>query len=600
MAIAQDNYPADSSLEANLKKLEELSDRLQVALSRRKPADPGLAGPGNELYMKAAAAYMGEMVANPAKVIEHQVEYWGKTLAHMVEAQQALASGQLKAPEDRLPDDPRFKGALWRDHPYFNFLKQRYQMNSNAVMGAVSNMEGLSDPERDRVTFFAKQIVDMMAPSNFLATNPDALARAVETDGLSLVQGLENLVRDIEANEGDHLVTLADRDAFKVGENLGMSEGSVVFRNRLLELIQYTPTTETVHRTPIVLFPPWINKFYVLDLNPEKSLIKWIVDQGYTLFVVSWVNPDADYADVGMDDYVTEGYLKVFDVAKEICGEEQVNAIGYCIAGTTLALTLGLLHKRKEKTVRAATFFTTLTDFTDPGEVGVFLEDDFLHAIDRQVENQGYLDSFFMSRTFSYLRANDLIYGPAIRSYMMGEAPPVFDLLYWNGDSTNLPGKMLVEYLHGLCEHSQLSKGGFGICGEKVTLKDVHVPLMTIACETDHIAGWKASYNGVAQMASRDKTFVLAESGHIAGIISPPSKNKYNHYVGEPPSRDVTPDEWQEAATYRKGSWWPDWEAWIRRRSGKMVPARIPGEGTCKALCPAPGTYVHGAKWSEK
>jgi len=597
MATAQDNNPTDGTLEANLKKMEELSARLQTALSHRKPADPGLAGPGNELFMKAAAAYMGEMVSNPAKVIEHQVDFWGKTLTHFAQAQQALASGQLQAPDDPLPEDPRFKGDMWHVHPYFNFLKQQYQMNSQAVMGAVEDMDGLSGHERDRVAFFARQIVDMMAPTNFLATNPDALARAVETEGQSLVQGLENLVRDIEANDGDHLVALADREAFSVGEDLGTSPGSVVFRNRLLELIQYAPSTETVHRTPIILFPPWINKFYVLDLKPEKSLIKWIVDQGYTLFVVSWVNPDADYADVGMDDYVTEGYLKVIDVAREITGEAQVNAIGYCIAGTTLATTLGLLHKRKDKAVRSATFFTTLTDFTEPGEVGVFLEDDFLQAIDRQVAQQGYLDSFFMSRTFSYLRANDLIYAPAIRSYMMGEAPPAFDLLYWNGDSTNLPGRMLVEYLHGLCEHSQLSGEGFPVCGEMVTLKDVHVPLMTIACETDHIAGWRASYKGVAQMGSRDKTFLLAESGHIAGIISPPSKNKYNHYIGLPPSRDLTPDEWQAQATYRKGSWWPDWEAWIRRRSGKMVPARVPGEGPYEALCPAPGRYVLGAKW---
>jgi len=597
MATAQDNNPTDGTLEANLKKMEELSARLQTALSHRKPADPGLAGPGNELFMKAAAAYMGEMVSNPAKVIEHQVDFWGRTLTHFAQAQQALASGQLQAPDDPLPEDPRFKGDMWHAHPYFNFLKQQYQMNSQAVMGAVEDMDGLTGQERDRVAFFARQIVDMMAPTNFLATNPDALARAVETDGQSLVQGLENLVRDIEANDGDHLVALADREAFCVGEDLGTTPGSVVFRNRLLELIQYAPSTETVHRTPIILFPPWINKFYVLDLKPEKSLIKWIVDQGYTLFVVSWVNPDADYADVGMDDYVSEGYLKVIDVAREITGEAQVNAIGYCIAGTTLATTLGLLHKRKDKAVRSATFFTTLTDFTEPGEVGVFLEDDFLQAIDRQVAQQGYLDSFFMSRTFSYLRANDLIYAPAIRSYMMGEAPPAFDLLYWNGDSTNLPGRMLVEYLHGLCEHSQLSGEGFPICGEMVTLKDVHVPLMTIACETDHIAGWRASYKGVAQMGSRDKTFLLAESGHIAGIISPPSKNKYNHYVGLPPSRDLTPDEWQAQATYRKGSWWPDWEAWIRRRSGKMVPARVPGQGPYEALCPAPGRYVLGAKW---
>jgi len=318
------------------------------------------------------------------------------------------------------------------------------------------------------------------------------------------------------------------------------------------------------------------------------------VDQGYTLFVVSWVNPDASYSDIGMDDYVGDGYLEAIRVAREITGEPQVNAIGYCIAGTTLALTLALMNKRKDKSVRAATFFTTLTDFSNRGEVGVFLEDDFVDGIEAECNENGYLDSFFMSRTFSYLRSNDLIYGPAIRSYMMGEAPPAFDLLYWNGDGTNLPGKMCVEYLRGLCQQDRFAAATFRICGEDVSLSDVKHPLFAVACETDHIAAWKSSFRGIAKMGSRDKTFVRSQSGHIAGIINPPSKKKYGHHAG--PEVKGTPEEWVEAAEFSEGSWWPRWEAWLRKRSGAKIPARIPGDSGFPALADAPGTYVISTK----
>jgi polyhydroxyalkanoate synthase len=345
-----------------------------------------------------------------------------------------------------------------------------------------------------------------------------------------------------------------------------------------------------VHRTPLIIFPPWINKFYVLDLKPANSLIRWIVDQGYTLFVVSWVNPDASYADVGLETYVEEGYLDAIAQVKAICEEPKVNVIGYCIAGTTLSLTLALMDKRKDASVRSATFFTTLTDFSDQGEVGVFLDDDFVNGIEREVTEKGYLHSFFMSRTFSYLRSNDLIYGPAIRSYMLGEAPPAFDLLYWNGDGTNLPARMTVEYLRWLCQQDRFAQGTIQICGETLSLRGVKVPLCAIACETDHIAAWKSSFRGVAGMGSRDKTFILSESGHIAGIVNPPAKKKYGHYTSDAPLESA--EEWQAGATRSDGSWWPRWQEWLHRRSGAMIPARVPGTDSHPVLCPAPGTYV--------
>ncbi len=577
-------------LNANLAKIEGLSQRMIAAISQRKQADTALYGPDQAVYMKAAAAYVAEMMQNPAKIIEHQVSYWGKNLRHYLEAQQALATGELKAPSDPTPKDPRFANPLWETHPFFNYIKQQYMMNVEAVTTAVADLDSLGAQDRRRADYFTRQILDMFAPTNFLATNPDALERAVETDGESLVQGLENLVRDIEAHHGDFAVTLADGAAFEVGRNLATTPGAVVFRNKMLELIQYAPTTESVHATPLLIFPPWINKFYILDLKEQNSLIKWIVDQGFTLFVVSWVNPDASYADVGMDDYIRDGFLTAMTEVRRITGEPQINAVGYCIAGTTLSLTLAHLEKKGDTSVKSATFFTTMTDFSDPGEVGVFLDNDFVDGIERQVAVDGIMSSVFMSRTFSYLRSNDLIYKPAIKSYMMGEAPPAFDLLYWNGDGTNLPGKMAVEYLRRLCQRDELATGRFPVFGAPVSLGDITVPIMAIACETDHIAAWKSSFNGIRLFGSRDKTFVLSQSGHIAGIVNPPVKGKYGHYTNDGALTD--PDTWKSGATFTAGSWWPRWRAWLADRSGAQVKARVPGDSTNPVLAAAPGTYV--------
>src|SRR6056297_4120758 len=577
-------------LEENLERVEELSKRLVSALTHRHPTPTALNGPDSALYTKAAQAYAQEWMTNPAKLIEQQVSFWGKTVTHFVEVQQTLAKGKLAAPEDPGPRDKRFKNPLWDTHPYFNYVKQQYLINSEAIKQAVEAIDDMDEREKRRLRFFSQQIVDMFAPTNFLATNPEALMKAVETEGDSLVRGLENLVADLEANNGELVVRLADESAFEIGENNATAQGEVIYRNRMMEVIQYSPTTEQVHETPIVLFPPWINKFYILDLKPQNSLIRWIVAQGYTLFVVSWKDPDPTYRDVGMDDYVEEGFLTAIDEVKKITGEDQVNAIGYCIAGTTLSLTLALMQKRKDKSVKSATLFTTLTDFSDQGEVGVFLSDDFVDGIEREVEENGILSSFFMSRTFSFLRSNDLIYGPAIRSYMMGEAPPAFDLLYWNGDSTNLPARMAMQYLRGLCQRDEFARGGMELLGERLRIRDVKVPLCAIACETDHIAAWTSSYAGFRKMGSRSKTFMLSESGHIAGIINPPSKKKYGHYTND--DWPEAASDWLEGATFHEGSWWPRWGDWLARRSGRKVPARAPGGDGHRVLGPAPGTYV--------
>lgn len=583
------DVPAERFSE-NLAKVEALSKRLLEVMSHRATHNSALDGPDPDLFNKAATSYWTQAMANPAKLMEQQLEYWGKSVAHFAAAQQAMSNVKQDSPAPAQVKDRRFSNPMWDTNPYFSFVRQQYQMNAEAITKAVQEVDDLTDNEKQRLTYFSKQIVDMMAPTNFLATNPDALEKAVETDGQSLVDGLENLVADLEANDGELIVRLADETAFEIGRNIATTPGDVVYRNRMMELIQYKPATETVHEIPIILFPPWINKFYILDLKAQNSLIKWITEQGYTLFVVSWINPDASYRDVGLEDYIEDGYLAAFREVKEICGVKQINAVGYCIAGTTLALTLSLLKQRGDKTVKSATFFTALTDFSNQGEFTPFLQDDFIDGIEDEVKEQGLLRSFIMARTFSYLRSTDLIYTPAIRSYMMGQTPPAFDLLYWNGDGANLPARMAMQYLRGLCQRNEFAGDGFDLMGHTLRLDEVDVPLCSIACETDHIAAWKSCYRGVQQMGGRSRSFIVTQSGHIAGIVNPPSKKKYGHYTNE--DMGLTPEDWLEGADFHEGSWWPRWESWLKKRSGKQIPARKPGNSTHPVLESAPGSYV--------
>ena len=574
----------------NLARVEELSKRLVDVMTHRKPLRRDLNAPDEEVFLGAANAYMQAMVQNPGKMIEHQLEFWTKSVRHFVDAQHMLLQGRLEAAADETPTDRRFSNPLWQTHPYFNFIKQQYMRNADAIRNAVADVEGVEGKDRQRLEYFSQQIIDMMSPTNFLGMNPDVLEKAIETEGASLVKGLENLISDLEANNGELVVRLADEDAFEIGGNIATTPGKVVFRNRMYELIQYTPTTETVHEVPLIIFPPWINKYYILDLKEQNSMIKWAVDQGYTVFVVSWINPDRSYSDVGMEDYIEEGVLSAIGEVKKLTKQKQVNAVGYCIAGTTLHLTLALMKKRGDKSVKSATFFTTLTDFVDQGEFTPFLQDDFIDGIDDEINEEGILRSFIMQRTFSFLRSNDLVYGPAIKSYMMGEAPPAFDLLYWNGDGSGLPGKMAHQYLRRLCQANEFVKDGVNFCGETLHISDVDIPICSVTCETDHIARWKDCYQGFQQTKSRSKTFIVSESGHIAGIVNPPSKKKYGHYT----NKDVkgTADEWMEGAEFHEGSWWPLWDTWLSSRSGKQIPARDPGDSEHPVLCDAPGTYV--------
>lgn len=589
----KDNAVAEKAdqMSENLVKLEELSQRFLTLVQNKQAVAPALSGPGPDLMVKASHAYWEEAVKNPARLMAQQVEYWGKSLSHFATLQQNLGGMQSVGGESSATNpDPRFSNPMWQSHPYFSFVKDQYLQNAAALRSAARSMDGLAAVEQKRLSFFTDQIIDMMAPTNFLGTNPDALERAIETDGQSLIDGLENLISDLEDNQGELVVKLANDKVFELGVNIANSPGKVVFENRMFELLQYSPSSEVVHAIPLLIFPPWINKFYVLDLKAQNSLIKWLTEQGFSVFVVSWVNPDDSYRDVGLETYIEDGFLTAIREVKARSAQSQVNAVGYCIGGTTLALTLALLKKRGDSSVNSASFFTTLTDFSQQGEFTPFLQNDFIDGIEQEVAQRGMLKSFVMARTFSFLRANDLIYKPAIKSYMMGEAPPAFDLLFWNGDGTNLPGRMAVQYLRELCQSDAFATQGITLLGERLHLKDVKVPVCAIGCETDHIAAWKDSYRGVQGMGSRSKQFILSQSGHIAGIINPPSKKKYGHFTNQ--DLTLSSDQWQKTADFNSGSWWPSWSAWLIRRSGKKIAARHFSEAERENLPDAPGRYV--------
>ncbi len=574
----------------NLVKVEELTQRLVELMMTRNPLRRELSAPNQDVFANAASAYWADIMQNPSKLIEQQMAFWGQSVQHFVDAQAVLAQGKLEIEETEPESDRRFSNPLWQTNPYFNLVKKQYRLNVETMREAIAQIDEDDPIERQRLAYFTEQIVEMMAPTNFFATNPDALEKALETEGQSLVAGLENLIGDLEANNGELIVKLADDTAFELGRNVATSPGKVVYRNHMMELIQYSPTTKEVHEIPLVFFPPWINKFYILDLKEKNSMIKWLVDQGYTVFMVSWMNPDRSHAQIAMEDYIEDGYLTALDVVKKITKQKQVNAVGYCIAGTTLHLVLSLLKKRGDKSVKSATFFTTLTDFSDQGEFTPFLQNDFVDALEAEANEEGILRSFIMQRTFSFLRSNDLVYAPAIRNYMMGEAPPAFDLLFWNGDGSGLPGKMAVQYLRQLCQQNLLVTDGIQLMGETLHIKDVSLPVCAITCETDHIARWKDCYRGFQQSSSKDKTFIVSESGHVAGIVNPPSKKKYGHYTNSDFKKDA--ESWMADADFTEGSWWPRWDTWLSPKSGKKIAAREPGDSNHPVIENAPGSYV--------
>jgi polyhydroxyalkanoate synthase len=565
---------------------------------------------------KALAAYLkpreqGRIESDNAEFIDmvktlgHVAEYWLADPQRTFELQSELGKGFLElwaqaarrltgedaapviAPDSR---DKRFTDPEWSSNHFFDFLKQAYLLTAQFSHRLVNDAHGLDPLTRQKAEFYMRQIVNAVAPSNFVLTNPELLRDTLSSNGENLARGMHMLAEDIQAGGGDLRIRQTDTSFFEVGRNLASTPGKVIFENDLMQLIQYSPTTKTVLKVPIMIVPPWINKFYVLDLAPDKSFIKWCVDQGLTVFVISWVNPDEHLATKTFEDYMREGPFAALDAIKQATGESKVHAAGYCVGGTLLAITLAHMAASGDRRIVTSTFFASQVDFTYSGDLKVFADEEQISALEKQMAERGYLDSRKMANTFNLMRSNDLIWPYIINNYFKGKTPPPFDLLYWNADATRMPAANHSFYLRNCYLKNKLARGEMELAGKTLDLKKVKVPIYNLATREDHIAPAKSVLYG-SKFFGGPVRFVLSGSGHIAGVINPPERHKYQYWTGSKPSgADV--DKWRAKATEHAGSWWPDWLDWLTSHSKAKVAARTPGGGGLKPIEDAPGRYV--------
>jgi polyhydroxyalkanoate synthase len=567
------------------------SQRLIHALAEHRYACNGSHGSSDPLNLRSVLLELSaRLIADPARLAQAQLSLWQDYL-RLVQATVRRLLGQQAEPVVE-PDqgDRRFRDPAWDDHALFDFIKQSYLLTARWLVTTVNQLDGLDDKSRQKIDFYTRQFVDAMAPSNFVATNPEVLRATLETGGENLLRGLNHLLDDLARGEGKLAIKMTDYDAFELGRNLALTPGKVVFQTELMQLIQYAPATDQVYRRPLLIIPPWINKYYILDLQPKNSFIKYAVEQGFTVFVISWVNPGEEHAGKTFEDYMIEGPLAALDAITAATGETETTVIGYCLGGTLLAAMLAYMAIKRDARIKAATFFASMVDFANPGELGVFIDEEQLAAMDSMMAKRGYLEGRHMATTFNMLRANDLIWSFVINNYLLGKEPFPFDLLYWNSDSTRMPCAMHSFYLHKFYQENQLVvPGGISLGGVPIDLRKIRLPVYLLSTREDHIAPWVSTYRAT-QLYRGQTTFVLAGSGHIAGVVNPPGVQKYGFWTN--PELPAEASAWLAGASHQPGSWWPHWRHWNAQHSGELVPARRPGEGELPALEDAPGSYV--------
>jgi polyhydroxyalkanoate synthase len=570
-------------------RFQELASKSQAIVAEFMQSQPAIAniGMGDPAQVGQAFVELAtKMASDPEAIARTQVDLWQQTMELWARTTARLLGIE---PAAAPVADKRFKHPEWTENAVFSYIRDSYLLSSRAIQAAVRDVKGLDADTAHKVDFYTKQFVDAVAPSNFVATNPEVLQKTIETGGENLLNGLSNLLADLQRGKGRLSVTMTDMDAFRLGENVATTPGKVIFQNDMIQLIQYTPTTEHVRRTPLLIIPPWINKFYVLDLQPKNSFIRWCVGQGHTVFVISWVNPDAKLRDKSFENYMLEGSLTALDVIEKITGEREVNAVGYCLGGTLLSSTLGYLAAKGENRVKSATYFVTLVDFTSSGELSVFIDEEQLKSLEQRMNEKGFLDAQDMATSFNMLRANDLIWSFVVANYLLGKEPVPFDLLYWNADATRMPAAMHSFYLRNMYQQNRLAKpGGIALDNTPIDLSKVTTPTFILGTKEDHIAPWKSSYKAT-QIYGGPVEFVLSASGHMAGVISAPG-SKYGHWTNS--KNPATPEEWLATATEGKSSWWPHWNDWVSAYSGGEIDARTPGDGPYPAIEDAPGSYV--------
>ncbi len=577
-----------------LRKVSEQSQSLvQDFVERQSRGEQVFQGGDPTSLVRGFSDLTARMMAEPQRILELQGKFWNDYMSLWQTTAQKMMGQSADDVIEPAKGDRRFKGEDWNNNPPFDHIKQAYLLASKFTLEAVRQTDGLEEKTAEKVEFYTRQFIDALAPTNFLATNPEVIRETVETGGANLLKGLSNLLDDLERGKGRLRIKMTDLDRFKLGENVAVSKGAVVFQNDLMQLLQFSPTTEQVFKRPLLIMPPWINKYYILDLRESNSFIKWAVDQGHTVFVISWVNPDERLSDKSFEDYIVEGPLAALDAIEAATGERDVKAIGYCIGGTLLAATLAYMAKVGDERIKTATFFTTMVEFSKPGELGVFIDDEQIRSLEQQMDEKGYMEGATMAEVFNMLRASDLIWSFVINNYLMGKDPFPFDLLYWNSDSTRMPKVMHSYYLREMYQRNLLAQpGGLKLLGESIDLRDINIPVYILSTLEDHIAPWKATY-AATQMYQGKVRFVLGKSGHIAGVVNPPDANKYGYWVGKEGEYPEDPEEWHATVgEARDGSWWNDWNSWNRRYSRQMVAAREPGDGELKVIELAPGSYV--------
>jgi polyhydroxyalkanoate synthase len=537
--------------------------------------------------------YWKAVFQNPQSLVDTNLEYLQNMTLLIHESSRKMLGEKFDAVVSNEKSDRRFRDPLWKDSFVFDFIRQSYLLTSGWMQKAIRSTDGLSQKEKDKLDFYARQFVDALAPTNFAMTNPEVLRETLNSQGQNLLNGLNNLVDDLERGDGDLEISKTQYGMFEIGKNLATTEGAVVFENDLMQLIQYTPKTKQVYKTPLLVVPPWINKYYILDMRPDNSFVKWAVDQGHTVFCISWVNPDRRLAKKSFGSYMEEGVLAALDAIEKATGEKSSNVVGYCIGGTLLATTLAYMAATKqEKKIASATFLTTLIDFDRAGDLSIFVDDEQLKLIDEKMEKNGVLQGSELRHTFSLLRANDLIWSFVVNNYMMGKEPFPFDLLYWNDDSTNMPAEMHRFYLQNMYRDNKLCRpNGIKIGEVGIDVSKIKIPSYFISTKEDHIAPWTSTYEGMHLLGGK-KTFVLSASGHVAGVVNPPDAKKY-HYWENPDIDDRDhAEDWLAKAKQYDGSWWVHWANWLKKTSGTKVAARKVGGGKLKVIEPAPGRYV--------
>jgi len=527
---------------------------------------------------------------DPGTVMQRQFKLWGdyaKLMANMPRKMSGEAVRPAATPDD---NDKRFRHKAWDENHMLDFVKQSYLIFSNWLSGTVEELDGLDDHEHKKAIFYTQQFTDALSPSNFAMLNPEVVETTIETRGENLLKGFKNLLEDIETGKGKLSIKQVDTDYFKLGENIATTPGKVVYQNEIMQLIQYEPTTSKVGERPLLIFPPWINKYYILDLQPKSSFIKWMVDQGRTVFVVSWVNPDASLKEKTFFDYIRQGVFKALDATYEATGIREADTIGYCIGGTMLSTALAYMAQTGDDRIQSATFFTAQSDFTEAGDLLLFVDDVQLDAISKQMDAAGgVLEGRSMANTFNMLRSNDLIWSFVIDNYLKGKDPTKFDLLFWNSDATRMPKRVHLFYLKEFYQHNRLAKGEIVMDGVMLDLSKVTIPIFMQAGETDHIAPYRSIYNS-AKTYGGDVRYMLAGSGHIAGVVNHPDKNKYHHSTNEALPEKV--EDWINNAERHHGSWWPYWMEWLNQTSAEQAKARVPGDRNLTPIEDAPGSYV--------